>query len=102
MAGTYEFDWWRLAVRQLTDDQLEQVTSGLGYENERSATQQAVALKIMHDEAVGELGRRSRAVTIDSQRRTHDYEPGDEQHLMAGDPDCRVCGETRRTCEGPR
>jgi hypothetical protein len=29
----------------------------------------------------------------------HAYEPGDEQHRMAGDPDCRVCGQTRRNCE---
>lgn len=36
------------------------------------------------------------------QRRVHDYEPGDEQHAMAGDPDCRVCGQTRRQCEGPQ
>jgi hypothetical protein len=31
----------------------------------------------------------------------HDYEPGDRAHNMVGDPDCRVCGETRRTCERP-
>ena len=30
----------------------------------------------------------------------HDYEPGDTTHPMATDPNCRICGETRRTCEG--
>lgn len=29
----------------------------------------------------------------------HDYEPGDTTHPMSTDPDCRICGETRRTCE---
>jgi len=29
----------------------------------------------------------------------HDYEPGDTTHPMSTDPDCRVCGETRRACE---
>lgn len=101
MAGTYEFDWWRVAVRQLTDDQLEQVASGLGNETERSLSQQAVAVHIMHDEAVRSLAQRSRSA-LANQGEPHDYEPGDEQHTMAGDPDCRVCGETRRTCEGPR
>jgi hypothetical protein len=32
----------------------------------------------------------------------HDYEPGDTTHPMSTDPDCRICGETRRTCEGNR
>lgn len=99
MAGTYEFDWWRKLVARATDNELEQACSGLGYETDHSATQNAVAMQIMHDEALAELGRRSRAATP-AQRRPHDYEPGDEQHRMAGDPDCRVCGETRRICEG--
>jgi hypothetical protein len=29
----------------------------------------------------------------------HDYEPGDITHPMATDPDCRICGSTRRDCE---
>jgi hypothetical protein len=61
MTGMFEFDWWRVAAKALTDEQLEQVTSGLGNELARNATQQAFALRIMHDEALGELGRRSRA-----------------------------------------
>lgn len=35
-----------------------------------------------------------------SRPERHDYEPGDSTHPMAGDPNCRVCGETRRQCEG--
>jgi hypothetical protein len=61
VAGIYEFDWWREATKALSDDALEQVASGIGIETGRSLLQQAVALQIMHDEAVGELGRRSRA-----------------------------------------
>jgi hypothetical protein len=29
----------------------------------------------------------------------HDYEPGDTQHPMSSDPDCRICGKTRGSCE---
>lgn len=32
----------------------------------------------------------------------HDYEPGTERHPMSSEPNCRICGETRRTCEGER
>ena len=27
----------------------------------------------------------------------HDYEPGDDTHQMESDPDCRVCGESKRS-----
>ena len=33
-------------------------------------------------------------------QEAHDYEPGDTAHPMSTDPDCRVCGRTRRACEG--
>jgi hypothetical protein len=35
-----------------------------------------------------------------SEREPHDYEPGDTTHPMSSDPNCRICGETRRNCEG--
>lgn len=29
----------------------------------------------------------------------HDYEPGETAHPMSTDPDCCVCGRTRRSCD---
>jgi hypothetical protein len=61
MAGMFEFDWWRKLVDRATDEELEQAVSGLGNEIERSSPAQlAVAMQIMHDEAVRELAQRSR------------------------------------------
>jgi hypothetical protein len=39
--------------------------------------------------------------TLDSgdNSNPHDYEPGDITHPMATDPNCRICGSTRRDCE---
>jgi len=62
VAGKFEFEWWRQLVAGATDEQLEQAASGLGREMERSSpTQLAVAVQIMHDEVLGQLGQRSRA-----------------------------------------
>lgn len=60
MAGTHEFDWWRKLVARATDDELEQACSKLGHETKLSPGQNAVAVHIMQDEVLAELGRRSR------------------------------------------
>jgi hypothetical protein len=36
---------------------------------------------------------------LDARRTPHDYEPGDTTHPMSTDPECRICGLTRRDCE---
>lgn len=50
--------WWASAVRELSEDTLEQVTSGLG--NTRAYATNSRTIIVMHDMAVAELGRRSR------------------------------------------
>lgn len=39
---------------------------------------------------------------VHAEHDRHDYEPGSITHPMSTDPDCRICGETRRTCEKDR
>jgi hypothetical protein len=56
------------------------------------------AMQMKYELTAQEMDRRKLS---DDGTPQHDYEPGDKAHNMAGDPDCRVCGETRRTCEGP-
>jgi hypothetical protein len=35
---------------------------------------------------------------IDTDTETHDYEPGEETSPMATDPNCRICGRTKKDC----
>lgn len=51
--------WWASAVRELSDDTLEQVTSGIS--NTGAYLTRYKAMVDMHDMAVAELGRRSKA-----------------------------------------
>lgn len=44
-------------------------------------------------------GRGDLSAVKSASKRSHDYEPGDTVHPMSSDPDCRVCGQTRRQCE---
>lgn len=53
--------WWASAVRELSEDTLEQVTSGLG--STRAYATNSRTIIVMHDMAVAELGRRSREAT---------------------------------------
>lgn len=39
---------------------------------------------------------------LSSVRDPHDYEPGDQRHPIQTDPNCRVCGQIRRSPQHPK
>lgn len=55
-----KMEWWASAVRELSEDTLEQVTSGIGGHVDEHGLVAGMVFD-MHGMAVAELGRRSRA-----------------------------------------
>lgn len=60
-------EWWASAVRELSDDTLEQVTSGLGQfphgdSDNETAMRVRADLVEMYDMTLSELGRRSKEI----------------------------------------
>lgn len=54
-------EWWSRAVRELSEDTLEQVTSGLGYVKIANGYELHQAVVEMEKMTMAELSRRSRA-----------------------------------------